>query len=318
MGTTVRTQAEAAHTAKLAMPEPVPYDPARYQAQLNATSNPAEWARIIGDAREQADRQHAAHAEAIRVVETYSASLSDTNAAMPAFTPPPRFGDGATGRTPGGPMPGVRAGGVVSPGDGAGGSAPGVRGGGPPTTVASQVAVGSQVGGHGQLGGHGSDGAPPSSTPAQSVSYPPSYPPGGIPGGGVAAGGSGGEPGGPSLLPAAAVIGEAGSGGRGTSAGVRFGPRGSSGLGAWSLTPKPASNPTVNPLGRAGTGAVEAAHGAGAGSGFAPMAGTGRSRGEEDTEHRCPSYLIETEDIWGDGRRVAPPVIGEDPPDYHY
>ena len=309
MATTVRTQAEAAHTAKLAMPEPVPYDPAKYQAQLNATINPAEWARIIGDAREQADRQHAAHCEAIRVVETYSASLRDTNAAMPAFTPPPKFGDGATGRTPGGPMPGGQAGGAIPPVGGAGGSAPrgapAVGGGGPPTTVGDQVAVGNQV------AGHGSGGAPPSSTPGQSVSDLP-----GIPGGGVTAGGSGGEPGGPSFLPAAAaVIGGAGSGGRGSSAGVRFGPRGSSGLGASS----PGPNPAWNTLGRGGVGsagAAEAGHGAGAGSGFAPMAGTGR--GEKDTEHRRPSYLIETEDIWGDGRRVAPPVIGEDPPEYHY
>jgi hypothetical protein len=306
------------------MPEPVPYDPAKCQAQLNATSNPAEWARIIGDAREQADRQHAAHREAIQVVETYSASLRNTNAAMPAFTPPPRFGDGATGRTPGGPMPDGRAGGVVppvggAPVGGAGGSAPrgapAVGGGGPPTAVGNQVAVGNQ------LAGHGSGGAPPSSTPEQSVSHAP-----GIPGGGVPAGGSGGQPGGPSFLPAAAaaVIGGAGSSGRGSSAGVRFGPRGSSGLGTSSLGPNPASNS----LGRGGVGSVGAAgasrgtagmasHAAGAGSGFAPMAGTGRGQGE-DTEHRRPSYLIETEDIWGDGRRVAPPVIGEDPPEYHY
>ncbi len=316
MGTTVRTQAEAAETAKLAMPEPVPYDPAKYQAQLNSTNNPAEWTRIIGDARAQADLHHTAHREAIRVVETYSASLSDTNAAMPAFTPPPTFGDGDTGRTPTGLMPGGRAGGVVPPVGGTGGSAPGVRGGGPPTTVGNQVAVGNQAAVGNQVGGHGSGGVPPSSTPAQSVSYPPSGPPGGVPGGGVAAGGSGGEPGVPSFLPAAAVIGEAGSGGRGASAGVRFGPRGSSGLGAWSPAPKPAWTPTVNPLGGGGSGALEAGHGAGAGSGFAPMAGTGR--GKEDTEHRRPSYLIETEDIWGDGRRVAPPVIGEDPPEYHY
>lgn len=315
MGTTVRTQAEAAETAKLVMPDPVPYDPAKYQTQLNETINPVEWARIIGDARAQADRQHAAHAEAIRVVETYSASLHDTNAAMPAFTPPPTFGDGATPRAPGDPMPGGQAGRAVSRVVGTGGSAPTVGSAGPPTAGGPPSAVGTPVAAGNQMGGHGSDAVPPSSTPGQSVSYPPSYPPGGIPGGGVAAGGSGVEPGGPSLLPAAAVIGGAGAGGRGASAGVRFGPRGSGGLGSWS----PAPNPAWNTLGRGvggSAGIVEAGHGAGAGSGFAPMAGTGR--GEEDTEHRRPSYLIETEDIWGDGRRVAPPVIGEDPPDYHY
>jgi hypothetical protein len=55
----------------------------------------------------------------------------------------------------------------------------------------------------------------------------------------------------------------------------------------------------------------------GAGGAFPPMVGGGQGRGEKDTEHRRPSYLIETEDIWGDGRRVAPPVIGEDPPEYY-
>jgi hypothetical protein len=45
------------------------------------------------------------------------------------------------------------------------------------------------------------------------------------------------------------------------------------------------------------------------------MVGGAQVRGKEDTEHRRPSYLIETEDIWGDGRRVVPPVIGADPPE---
>ena len=30
-------------------------------------------------------------------------------------------------------------------------------------------------------------------------------------------------------------------------------------------------------------------------------------------ERRRPSYLIEMEDIFTDGRKVAPPVIGEEP-----
>jgi hypothetical protein len=43
--------------------------------------------------------------------------------------------------------------------------------------------------------------------------------------------------------------------------------------------------------------------------------------GEGDPVH-ASGRMAETEDIWGDiwgdGRHVAPPVIGEDPPDYHY
>lgn len=41
------------------------------------------------------------------------------------------------------------------------------------------------------------------------------------------------------------------------------------------------------------------------------MGGGAGSRGEEDKEHQRPEYLIETEDIFGDVRTVAPPVIGE-------
>jgi hypothetical protein len=45
---------------------------------------------------------------------------------------------------------------------------------------------------------------------------------------------------------------------------------------------------------------------------MAPM-GAGRGKGGEDSEHRRPSYLIEMDDIFADGRKVAPPVIGDDP-----
>lgn len=41
--------------------------------------------------------------------------------------------------------------------------------------------------------------------------------------------------------------------------------------------------------------------------------GAAGRRGEDDKEHQRPEYLVETEDIFGDGRKVVPPVIGEDP-----
>jgi hypothetical protein len=46
---------------------------------------------------------------------------------------------------------------------------------------------------------------------------------------------------------------------------------------------------------------------------MAPMGG-GRGQGGEDSEHRRPSYLIEMDDIFTDGRKVAPAVIGENLP----
>ncbi len=324
MGATVRTQAEATQTATRTMPEPVPYDPAEYQARLNSTINPIEWVQTISDAREQAARQETAYAEARRVIETYSASLCDTNTMMPAFTPPPEFGNGNTRPTPGGPMPGGGAGGEVVPpvsgaGSGAAGGVPGIGGGIPPTTLGAV------------LGGPGSGGAPPLSTPGQSVSYAPGVP-GGSPAGESGEGADGGRAGRlgePSILPAtaagigAAELGRRGSsaGGGGSGAGREFGPRGSGavnalGRGGFGST---SGTESVTGASRGVTGMAGRGPGGspGAGGAFPPMVGGGQGRGEKDTEHRRPSYLIETEDIWGDGRRVAPPVIGEDPPEYY-
>ncbi|MBP2334073.1 hypothetical protein JOF41_000251 [Saccharothrix coeruleofusca] len=59
--------------------------------------------------------------------------------------------------------------------------------------------------------------------------------------------------------------------------------------------------------GRGGPGGMGAG-GMGAGG---VGAGAGRGQGDEDKEHKSASYLQETEDIFGDGTMVAPPVIGE-------
>ncbi|MGH3825846.1 MAG: hypothetical protein ACRDQX_01520 [Pseudonocardiaceae bacterium] len=328
MSTTVRTQAEAAHTAKTSMPEPLvpPYDPAQYRKQLNSTSDPAEWARIMSDSYQQANLQDTKHAEAVRVVDAYSASLRETNAAMPAFTPPPTFGDASTGHTPHVPRPAGRIGGAPPPVGGAGSPASGSPAPGSPapgspvsrSPVPASAHAGPAPGGtdagvvpdsgHGNpvgtsVGGPGSNETTPAATTAQSVSYAPE-----IPGGGVPAGGSGAEP---SFLPAAAAIGGSGLGGRGSSVGGGFGPRGSSGLG--SRNPRTVSQPATTFDSDPDASAPKRG-GAGGGLPLVP----GSTPREKDAEHRRPSYLIETEDIWGDGLRVAPPVIGEDPPPYHY
>ncbi|MBP2322106.1 ribosomal protein L12E/L44/L45/RPP1/RPP2 [Kibdelosporangium banguiense] len=58
-------------------------------------------------------------------------------------------------------------------------------------------------------------------------------------------------------------------------------------------------------------GAANAAGGRGAAG---PMgAGGRRADGEEDEEHDTPDYLLETEDVFGDERLIAPSVIGEKP-----
>ncbi|MCO1578506.1 hypothetical protein M8C13_22390 [Crossiella sp. SN42] len=125
---------------------------------------------------------------------------------------------------------------------------------------------------------------------------PPGFPPGGgtPPGGGSGRGGSGGF--GP--RGSGGAFGPGGSGGQG---GIRggFGPGGSAGIGA----------DAHGAAGRGGAGGAGARGAAGAPGG--PMGAGAGNRGEEDKEHRRPEYLIETEDIFGDIRTVAPPVIGE-------
>lgn len=58
-------------------------------------------------------------------------------------------------------------------------------------------------------------------------------------------------------------------------------------------------------------GASATAGRAAAGEMMAPMT-AGHGAGGEDSEHRRPSYLVEMDDIFTDGRKVAPAVIGDD------
>lgn len=64
-------------------------------------------------------------------------------------------------------------------------------------------------------------------------------------------------------------------------------------------------------MGRGGIGGGNAAGGRGGAGGMGGAGG--RGQGEDDEEHETPSYLVETEDVFGDDRMVAPPVIGERP-----
>lgn len=102
--------------------------------------------------------------------------------------------------------------------------------------------------------------------------------------------GMGGMPG--SGVPGAGMPGgsnPAGVPGRGGAAGVGgFGP-GAGGPGA---------------AGRPGAGGPGMAGGA---------AGAHGGNGEDDIEHKAADYLVETNDVFGDDRLVAPPVIGETP-----
>ncbi|MFJ8965284.1 PPE domain-containing protein [Lentzea sp. NPDC102401] len=124
----------------------------------------------------------------------------------------------------------------------------------------------------------------------------------GGPGGGGAGGGRGGGglggPGGGGLGGAAAAKGMGGPGGMGGGFGGASGVAGDGRGGAGGFGPSGAGAAGAGGRGAAGMGA--------GGMG----AGGGRGDGEEDKEHKSASYLQETEDIFGDGTMVAPPVIG--------
>lgn len=123
-------------------------------------------------------------------------------------------------------------------------------------------------------------------------------------GGGGAGGGRGGGIGGPGggagggLGGAAAAKGMGGPGGMGSNFGGASGVAGDGRGGAGGFGPSGAGAAGAGGRGAAGMGA--------GGMG----AGGGRGDGEEDKEHKSASYLQETEDIFGDGTMVAPPVIG--------
>ncbi|APU12290.1 hypothetical protein [Actinoalloteichus fjordicus] len=132
--------------------------------------------------------------------------------------------------------------------------------------------------GPGGVGGHGPGG------------------PGGWPGG---FGGLGGGPGG-GRIPAGFGPGSGGGFGPGSGGpGGGFGPGGSSGGGR-----------LPGGFGPAGGGAGGMGGGVAGGGGAGGRGGAG----EEDKEHQRADYLIEMDDVFTDGTKVAPAVFGDEPP----
>lgn len=311
----VLTQAQAAYTAQGRMPDPVPYDEVKWQQRIDRETNPFVRMALIQQSYAQYHESEAARAEAERVVMNYSTVLRDTSTSTPTFAPPPALatdGERPPG-PPGGPSPG-------GPPPGGGGEVPS-RDDVPPVTPPSEPP--------GQPG-------QPASTFVQNVLDGRSAPDGRVGFTAPTATGGGAGPG----AEAPSVVSGASAGGSGSSRPVGGSGRSSRGSGGspgfgeggadakhdlWGAgggaqdRPRPGSG-----FGGAGTresaAARAAAKGRGAKSG-AEFPALPEARGEEDdedSEHQRPSYLIETEDIWGDNRWVPPPVIGEDPPDYYY
>ncbi|APU12196.1 MULTISPECIES: hypothetical protein [Actinoalloteichus] len=131
--------------------------------------------------------------------------------------------------------------------------------------------------------------------------------PGGIGGRGPVGGRHGGF-GGPAGGRAPGGFGPGGSGfgpGSGGPGGNGFGPGGATGVGGTGGGRMPGG------FGPTGGGAGGMPGGGVAGGGGA---GGRNSEGDEDKEHKRADYLIEMDDIFTDGTKVAPPVFGDEAP----
>lgn len=200
--------------------------------------------------------------------------------------------------------PGVQSVGAVGGGS-SGGYAPGGGGGHPVGTA--PAAASAPPGGPGVASPQPSVGTTGQSYSPTGGEYQRSAP--------VAPAASAGGP--PAGLVAPGQVAGAGGGGRAGGAGGgggRGGARGGFGGGA----PRGAAGPPSAPSGpgSAGQGGGMSGSGAAAGArggGMAPMGGgAGRGRGDDDTEHERPTWLIEEDPnaIVGQLDPVAPPVIG--------
>ncbi|GAA3637189.1 hypothetical protein GCM10022267_24620 [Lentzea roselyniae] len=102
--------------------------------------------------------------------------------------------------------------------------------------------------------------------------------------------------------------------GGGKAFGPMSGSLGASGQGSMKpggMMPGMGAGPDAMRGGAMGAGAGAAGKGGAAGAGMGAGGAHGqKGEGEEDLEHKSADYLVETDDVFGDERMVAPPVIG--------
>ncbi|MFI9384095.1 WXG100 family type VII secretion target [Kutzneria sp. NPDC052558] len=314
-GTAMHDQVDAAAKAKADMPDPIEYNPGKMLAQ--AAVNPIALIALPAEMYLTHEASNDAKNKAVQVIQARDSSMQSASSSIPAFTPPPDLSGGSTASTQLASAGPVGAGGGVSAYQGtSGGGAsyggshytPSTSGGG--YTPAGVTPGGSgytpnQVGGPGSsttrlagydpgMGGPGYNGPNYTNTPGGGGPNSP-YGPGGGPAIGLAGGAGGGAGGGGSYRGGAAGAGSSSSSastkpGMGSSAGA--GAAGEGGSGA-----------------RGGMGASGSAGNSGMGAGGAGQGG----KKEEDKERKRPTFLVETDDVFGDGQMVAPTVIGENP-----
>lgn len=327
VGNAIQTQVSAAETAKHAMPEPVPYEPGKMLKEAATSGNPFKMAATLFTIPAQKAKSEEAKAQAVQVMQNRDSTFTSSAATMPTFTelpqtkegpsePPPRplphpvdppgGNDGRNVRPPGGI--GVPPGGGTPPGIGMPIAPPPNRPGQGNTKTSWQTGNQNQQNQNQNQNQNQRPGQNPGQRPPIGGPFPPgTRPPGQMPGGA-----RGGGPGGAAAAKAGGGAGGFGGGGK---PGGSFGPSNPGGQGQ-GQTPggragvMGAAGPQAGGFGPANAGS--AARGA-AGMGAGGMgAGAGQGQGAEDKEHKSAAYLVEAEDVFGDGETlVAPPVIGE-------
>ncbi|MGI5504115.1 PPE domain-containing protein [Lentzea sp. CA-135723] len=331
MESSARLQGEYIADARKKMPEVVPVTtekPGLLDIAAGALTGPVGMAHVVSQQvdheRQEAAADNAA-AKAVQVMEDYqsdsrwnSSTLGDfpTPPTVVIDTPPP--GDTGTGSTRVGytqTSSGAPTGTTTSPSWTSGPQNTGVQqqvstGWTPPPTDTT----------------HTSWTQPPTTTPTPPPTYtpPPTNTPHPTPtptpvtpGGPVFTRPGTGGPGGTGAGNLRG--GQLGTGGSGKAFGPMSGSLGASGQqGAMKPGGMPGGLSGVGGHGPDGVRGGAMGSGAGAGAGKAGAAGAGgaggahgqKGEGEDDIEHKAADYLVETDDVFGDERMVAPPVIG--------
>ena len=289
----VFAQAQAAESAKNAMPEPVPFSWDAEMKKWSEADGLGGLATAIGDSYDTFRASNEAHDQAARVMAGYDRELYGAASQTPAFALPPTFGEGPGGdqaMLPGQARQGTGIGdapGSTEPngsdvGGNTGGNTGGSNTGGSAAGGgnAGAAAGGGNAGGGAAGGGNQPGGATPGAVPAAMPMAPAPLAAGaGSGSGAVPAGGTG--PSANQLAPALAARGGAGIGGSGGFGGMGAMPMGAMGGAAMGGAGGSDYNGKVGrgaggfgPGGSGGAGAG-ANSGAGAGAGAAKPGGLG-------------------------------------------
>jgi hypothetical protein len=326
MESSARLQGEFIADARKKMPEPKPVTteaPGVGDYVLGGLTGGIGMAHVIGqqiDHERQEAAQDNAAAQAVKVMEDYQSDSRWNSSTLGEFPTPPQVvidtpppGDTGTGSS----RVGYSSTGTYSP-SGTTGTTTTPAWTPPPSTPQQVTPPVSPPGNDTHVSWTQPPSTPPTHTPPTNL--PPQLPttdprptppvgPGpvftrpttGVPGGGRPGGGGpgglrggqlgGGKPFGP-------MSGSLGSGAQ-------------SGMKAGGMMPGMGSGPDGMRGGAMGAAGGAAGKGGAAGAGMGAGGAHGqKGEGEEDIEHKAADYLVETDDVFGDDRLVAPPVIG--------